>query len=921
MTNLDDESVARNFVLNPLAWLGLAFAGGIFAARFVEISAAFWFVIAVSCAGFVLFQRFKRSEIDEKVVTILILTGFFALGAASLELEKGNVASNRLSRIYDAGEISNQTPLEITGVLSKEPEQAVGGYFLNLTIENIAFAQTRKQVSGDVRLFLPLQTNAAQIEYKKLELRYGARIKVLSRITRDDRYRNSGYAPYQNLLANKGLDATGTLKSVLQIERLDDETVFLPLAWIYDWRQNALELCRKHFSVSTGGVLIASLLGNKYFLDKPTAERFREGGTFHVLVISGMQITIIGAWTVLLVRRFIKNRFWQFVAASAFLWSYSIAVGAESPVTRSALMFTVFHFVRIFNRESSALNALGASALVLLIVKPSDLFDQSFQLTFLSVTAIVAGAFPLLEKLRQIGAWQLLESQPAPPNCAKWIKTLAEMLFWSEKNWRRAQTESIWKCRLFKSETAKRLENYYLQTICRYIFAAFIVSIIVQMCLLPFTTIYFHRVSFVSLLMNVFVGALIALESLAAILSLLIVQFNELLAQPFILLTEFCNYLITASVTPFMNSSLHPPTYSGLFSTIYALYYVPVIFLLIAINRWNPFEVESGKLKVESKSKLLCLYDFANFRFVIPTVLTVLIALAALIIFPFGEPATNGRLRIDFLDVGQGDSILITFPNNAKMLIDGGGKPNLFSTRIERDGFEPETFAPDAQSIGESVVSRFLWARGIGKVDFILPTHADNDHIDGLNDVINNFKVDAAFAGRAPMKRESFATFAKTLQNQNIPLVKISRGDVLNFEGVKVEVLNPDFDANENADSDNPRSVVLRVTYGKRTFLLTGDIEKETEQLLLNQESNLRCDVVKVAHHGSKTSSINAFTQATKPTFAVVSVGRESPFGHPVKEVVENWRNAGAKVLTTGENGTISFTTNGEDLQLETFVK
>jgi competence protein ComEC len=112
---------------------------------------------------------------------------------------------------------------------------------------------------------------------------------------------------------------------------------------------------------------------------------------------------------------------------------------------------------------------------------------------------------------------------------------------------------------------------------------------------------------------------------------------------------------------------------------------------------------------------------------------------------------------------------------------------------------------------------------------------------------------------------------------------------------------------------------VLRMKFGERTILLTGDIEKAAERSLAEQ--HLKADVVKVPHHGSKTSSTDNFVIATKPTFAIISVGRKSMFGHPHKEVVQRWQASGATVLTTGDYGTITITTDGKDLNLETFIQ
>ncbi|HJU53183.1 MAG TPA: hypothetical protein VJ715_01380, partial [Pyrinomonadaceae bacterium] len=141
------------------------------------------------------------------------------------------------------------------------------------------------------------------------------------------------------------------------------------------------------------------------------------------------------------------------------------------------------------------------------------------------------------------------------------------------------------------------------------------------------------------------------------------------------------------------------------------------------------------------------------------------------------------------------------------------------------------------------------------------------------------------------------------------------------FGAVEADVLWPTRAQDSSEPSGNNDSLVLRLRYGQRTFLLTGDIERQAEAALVNDPAELRSDVVKVAHHGSKTSSMEAFVKATHPSYAVISVGLDSVFGHPHQEVVERWRASGAQVLTTGQRGTITISTDGTDLKVETLVK
>ena len=484
------------------------------------------------------------------------------------------------------------------------------------------------------------------------------------------------------------------------------------------------------------------------------------------------------------------------------------------------------------------------------------------------------------------------------------------MLYWSESNWQKELSRSVWQCRLFKSPYAAKLERLKLQKVFRYIFETIVVSAIVQAWLLPFAVVYFHRISLASIFLNVPVGALMAIESLTAIIGVLVAQISEILAAPFIWITEILNWLILKVTILFISqdwSSLRIPHYAENLKLIYFLYFIPIIALTFLLLKWSPFalktQVQNSKLKIR-----LAMAIFLFF-------------LSFIIFHPFSAPNPDGKLHIDFLDVGQGDSALITLPTGETLLIDGGGKANFNKLYVQRDGEEPEPFEPDVQNIGETVVSNFLWEKGYDKVDYLLPTHADTDHIQGLTDVARNFEIKSAIVARNPLQDEDFADFNKILERKSILLTLVKQGDVMTFGEVKIEVLSPETNENPSADWDNNHSIVLRLIYGETKFLLTGDIEKEAERKLLQMPEILQANVVKVAHHGSKTSSTQEFINATKAKLAVISVGKTSPFGHPHEEVVERWQDSGAKIMTTGEKGTVTISSDGKTISVKTFQK
>jgi competence protein ComEC len=585
-------------------------------------------------------------------------------------------------------------------------------------------------------------------------------------------------------------------------------------------------------------------------------------------------------------------------------------------------MFTVVLLAPLVSRRASSLNALGGAALVLLSWRPSDLLDPSLQLTFVSVLAIVLFAWPLMQKMSEIGSWRPTRETPYPPSCAPWLRNFCESLFWSEREGKRELERANYSYRLFKTPLAETLERLHLQSLLRYAFGAIVVSAGVQIALLPLLVVYFHRLSFASLVLNIGVSLLMAGIAIVAVAALLIGQISSTVAAPLIGIANGLNWTMVHSVDPFARlgmASIRLPEYTGWAATVYGLYYLPLAMLAISLSRWKPLGLPESRSQRFSLQK-----KFSDGpRGIVRLALFGQLAAVALIVFhPFSAGQPSGKLRIDFLDVGQGDSALVTFPDNTTLLIDGGGRPGPFqpnsSSGAATEG--EETFERETRSIGEAVVSEYLWWRGLDQVDYILATHADADHIDGLNDVARNFKVRAALVARTPAQDQEYAKFSETLSKEYVPIRVIGAGDVLRFGGVTASVLSPLPSANPDAPSRNNDSIVLRLQLGERALLLTGDVEMAGENGMLRASENLRADVVKVAHHGSKTSSVQAFIAATQPRFAVISVGQTSIFGHPNPEVVERWKSSGAQVLTTGNCGTITVTTDGRDLQVVTYV-
>jgi len=928
-------SRSRGFALYPLAQLAAAFALGIlsgsyFAVRLSLLISSAALATLLAAIAILTSDGRKNAGAWRGTATILIMVAMFMVGATLESIEKNEIPANQLRRLLDKGTVAIGEPVELTGVLERDPELAPDRFYLQLRLERIRsrsiepdvpgkaieLGSIERDVSGVVRLLAPVPTDTSKQEFDQLDLRYGARLRVMTVLERADNFRNPGVSSFTEYLDRKGYDATGIVKSPLLVERLENVRVFLPLRWLYDWRRKLQTEIDSRFSGDTAGVLDAALLGNRYNLSRSTSERFREGGTFHVLVISGLHITFLGGLVFLVASRFTRNAVLQFLLSAVVLWAYSIAVGAESSVVRAALMFTIILFAPLVSRRATSLNALGGTALVLLASRPNDLFDPSFQLTFVSVLAIVVFAWPLLEKLSAIGSWRPTRETPYPPSCAPWLLSFSESLFWSERKAARELDRANYNYRLFKAPLAARLERMHLQGALRYAFGALLVSTAVQMALLPFLVIYFHRLSFASFLLNIGVSLMMAAVAIIAAVALVLAQLSLTLAAPLISITNSLNWVMVHSVDPFARvgaASIRLPEYTGWASAVYVFYYLPLSLLVVSLSRWKPLDLPRSTKKEVRQSRAR-----------VVAFMTQLVAIGLVVAHPFSAGRATGKLWVDFLDVGQGDSALVTFPDNTTLLIDGGGLPGPFEGANkfnQPDASGEESFERETRSIGESVVSEYLWWRGLDHVDYILATHADADHIDGLNDVAHNFAVRAALVARTPSKDEEYAKLAETLAERGIPLRIIGAGDVLRVGAVTAKVLWPVPVEDPNFPSRNNDSIVLRLQLVERALLLTGDIEMAGEKGMLRSGEDLRADVVKVAHHGSKTSSTAGFIAAARARFAIISVGQRSIFGHPNGDVVERWTQGGSQVLTTGNSGTITVTTDGRELEIETFVK
>jgi len=284
----------------------------------------------------------------------------------------------------------------------------------------------------------------------------------------------------------------------------------------------------------------------------------------------------------------------------------------------------------------------------------------------------------------------------------------------------------------------------------------------------------------------------------------------------------------------------------------------------------------------------------------------VAVLLAVLLWHPFAPEIHRGELELTAIDVGQGDSLLVVFPDGQRMLVDGGGIPAF--------GGQSKT----QLDIGEDVVAPYLWARSIRSIDVVALSHAHADHIGGLPALVSDFHPRELWTGATPDGPE-WCNLRDKAAGQGARIVAMQEGRKFSFGGAEIEVLAPMADYVAGDAAGNNDSLVMRVRYGSRAFLLCGDAERPIERRMLADDEIRPADVLKVAHHGSRTSSTAAFLDAVAPAFAVISVGYLNSYGHPNADVLARLADHHAGVYRTDQDGLVTIRTDGRHLHVETW--
>lgn len=899
----------------PIFYFFLLFTSGILIENFLNFSIKL--LISGLIVNFLLIV-FSRIKNYQKYLSLLLLIGFFLVGCLLNKIENDKTYS--LAQKIDREVYSNfnrNQQIEIYGEVLNYPKLTPNAINIDVITHFVNRTNHTVNLSAKIRLTI-WKGNLHQ----NINLTPGTFIYTKAELLPEQKFKNPGVINSRQILLQQGYYFSIVLKDLSQLEVLFQKPSSIFSTTFYQIKNHILGRIEQNFNPEKAGVLKAIILGDDNYIEPSIAEKFRASGLYHILVISGSHIAFLTWVLYKLVSLVTKNQWLKFIVICSLIWIYALIAGAEPPLIRAVLMTTVVLSGALWHRKASPSNNIGIAGIILLAYHPGALFEASFQLTFLAVALILLIILPLVENLEKIGKWYPSSQTPYPPDCSPSIKWVAELLFWSEKTFVKKQKESQIKYKLEKNPWAIALEKYKVQILLRLLSLMLITSFIVHIGILPLSIIYFHRVAFIGIFFNIISEILMSILLLIIVIFFVVDYISYSLGYYLVFIIDFLLSVFISSAWPDFFSTLNQgfpifsyrvAGFSSWQNIIYIFYFICLIIILIVLNNWKPF-TKPRKLILASR-KIFNKSFFNKFLILFTSICLLIIVLPQHFYKKFFENKTN-KLEVVFLDVGQGDAIFIEFPQGTRMIIDSGGNDVL--GKENKSSF----------SIGEQVDSMYLWSRGIEHLDYIVVTHPHNDHIEGFTKIIENFSIGQAIVPQVFNQNSEWQSFINAINSNNIALKTWSNGEFF-IDGVKVEVLWPTLTqeiALKNTLSKAPNkvvnnaSLVVRLSYQGHSILLTGDIEKETENFLANSNLDLSAEVIKVPHHGSKTSSSKNFLEKVKPKISIVSAPVKSRFNHPHLEVVERYKNINTEVYQTGLSGAITVFIENNKLHLREFV-
>lgn len=605
---------------------------------------------------------------------------------------------------------------------------------------------------------------------------------------------------------------------------------------LYELRMEIIERLEKLCSDNNGifsiinnknGIIGAIILGDKTDLDSDIKELYSVSGIAHILAISGLHISFIGMAIYRLLRRRFRFLFSAAVSIPVVL-SFGIMSGFGISTSRAIIMFILKIIGEVLGRKYDAITAISLAGLVLLVQNPFVVCNSGFQMSFGAIIAIVL-ILPIVE----------------------------EILNTDNK-------------------------------IIKVISANFTISLVMN----PILAWNYYELPTFSFLLNIVVVPLMSVvivSSIAGIFcSCIMFGFGKVVIFPgcgiLELYTFLCNIINKSSVASIVVGQ--PKV------TIIIVYYAILLVVLFGLKnirtKYTRAEKERNIIKketglvLEKKAKKERRIKGQNVKLRLACIVGFLLLNCLIYYIP------NQGFYITFINVGQGDGILIHGDNGTKVMVDGG--------------------STSEKQVAKNCIVPYLKAEGIGTIDYSIITHTDKDHISGILEILENnnsnrIRIKNLVMPDINMKDDTYNELIEKAKLKKINVLYIKKGDTLSLGKTKIKCIYPE--TTTTASDKNDYCTVLSVKNKTSKILLTGDISKEIEEKIKDDiEENYT--VLKVAHHGSNYSSSEKFLKKVNPKYSIISVGKNNSYGHPGNETMERLRKQGGVIYRTDEKGGIT---------------